>query len=390
MYTHLKERSYYQYLYDKHTVEDARHCIKYYEDFHAEFEAKLPKDETISRPGNALVLNLFYMQVVGNELCRRYEERDHTLDEWITRDIAKDERLADARLTEEPCCQHCNKQGLRIIDKSFMHRGKDYVYDAPEDVLFMLECPHCHKNSAFWEDGTVWKIAPTLCPKCTTEMTHTSKGSKKAITTTYSCPSCQHTYKEKLDLTTKAEEPDPDFDKDRIQYGLLDKEFREKLFEIRRGFQTMAELGKEWKEKEDNKHIYDAIKDLKKPKIAELVDILAPPLKEAGYIEFRLDQPEVGKDVIVGFSCLDSKTDRDDTYSRKVLKKAVETALQPTNWRLTSDGVGYRLGYLSGKLRAYETEEELKKLVENRSKLFKTKAKSTGSKVYKDDNGGIL
>lgn len=33
-----------------------------------------------------------------------------------------------------------------------------------------------------------------------------------------------------------------------------------------------------------------------------------------------------------------------------------------------SEGVSYRLGYLRGRLRAYESEEELKKLVEQRIK----------------------
>ena len=72
----------------------------------------------------------------------------------IGRDQAKDERITSARLTEEPPCHHCGKQGLRIIDKSLMHRGEIYEVDDPEEVLFMLQCPHCDKNSAFWQDGT--------------------------------------------------------------------------------------------------------------------------------------------------------------------------------------------------------------------------------------------
>lgn len=50
--------------------------------------------------------------------------------------------------------------------------------------------------------------------------------------------------------------------------------------------------------------------------------------------------------------------------------------LEDTNWRLTSNGITYRLDYLSGRLRAYESEEELKKLaVRNEKTKSKQKEK---------------
>ena len=140
MYLHLKELRYYENLYDRHTVEGARRGIKYYDDFLQEMKDKLPKGETIERPGNALILNLFYLQTVGDELLDRYENRDARIAEWVVRDEAKDEQLSSARLHEEPVCQHCGKEGLRIIDKSLLHRNPDGNYDDPESVLFTLRC----------------------------------------------------------------------------------------------------------------------------------------------------------------------------------------------------------------------------------------------------------
>lgn len=377
MYTHLKERTFYEDIYDKHTVEDARRGLDAYDKFFTDFEKKLPKDDTIDRPGNAIILNVFYMSVIGNDLIRRYEERTSYIDKWMAEDQAKDDQISSARLSEEPYCRHCSKKGLLIIDKSLMHRKEDHKYNDPEEVMFMLRCSHCDKNSAFWEDGTAWNIKPDLCPKCKTEVTHTSTKTAKAINFTYTCPSCKHSYKEKLDLIpAKKETLDPNFDKDRIHYCLVDKEFRDKLFEIQRGLNRMAEFGKEMKEKEANKHIYDAIKELKKPKIAELVPLLSPSLEKAGYIELSLDKPEMGKDVYLGFSCLDSKSDRADYDSRKTLKKLVDTALIDTNWRLMSDGISYRLGYLSRRLRAYEREEDLKNLVTKSKKLMSKPTKN--------------
>lgn len=361
MYAHLKERKFYEDIYDRHTVEDARRDMVHYEKFYAELKSELPKGDTIDMPRNSILLNAFYMQAVGLELLHRYENREQYINDWMAKDEAKDNQIAVARLAEEPYCHHCGKQGLRIIDKSLMHR--DGKYDDPEEVLFMLRCPHCDKNSAFWKDGTVWKVKPTACPKCQSEVAHKTTRTKKAITTTYTCTSCGHIFKDKMDLSAKEEKPDPDFDKDRAHFCLWDKEFREHLFATRKGFEDMAEFGRKHKEKEDNKHIYDAIKEMKKPKIAELSPILAPVLERAGYIEFHLDKPEMGRDVYIGFGCLDSKSGRDDYDSRKTLKKLVDKALVDTNWRLMSDGIHYRLGYLNGRLRAYEREEDLKKLV---------------------------
>lgn len=368
-YTHLKPRSYYENLYDHHTVESARRDIVYYEEFHQKLERNLPEGDKIERPGNAFLLNVFYMEVLGNKLLDRYNNRETHINEWMARDEAKDTQVATARLTEEPYCQHCSKQGLRIIDKSLMHRGEWVSNNNPDEVLFMLRCPSCKKTSAFWEDGTAWKIGPTLCPKCQTEMTQKTTKTKKAFVFTYTCPSCRHSYKEKMDLTTPDKQLDPNYDQDRITYCLLNKEFRDRLISFREGMEAAARLGKELKEKEDNKHIYDAIKDMKKPKIAELSTILSSALEPVGYIEFSLDKPDIGKDVIIGFSCLDGKNERSDYDSEKTLKKTIDKALADTNWRLMSDGIHYRLGYLSGRLRAYEREEDLKALVMKSKKL---------------------
>lgn len=392
MYTHLKERQFYEDIYDRHTVEDARRDIVYYYKFYAEVESKLDKDDTIDRPGNAALLNAFYMQAVGLELLHRYESRDLYIDEWMAKDKAKDDQIATARLNEEPHCGHCSKEGLRIIDKSLMHRGDTYRIEDPEEVLFNLECPHCKKRCAFWEDGELWKPKPTLCPKCSSDTTHTTARTKKTIISTYTCSTCKHSFKEKMDLSGKEKKPDPDFEKDRAHFCLWDKRFREHLFATKKGFEDMARLGKEFKEKEDNKHVYAAVKAMKKPKIAELIPLLSPILEKSGYIELSLDKPEMGRDVIVGFSCLDSKSDREDYDSRKNLKKLIDQALVDTNWRLMSNGISYRLGYLSGKIRAYEREEDLRKLVVKRGNIKSTKTddNSNSASTIKGQSGETI
>lgn len=364
-YVFLKDRKYYEDIYDHVTVMSGRRNQKVFEKFYDKFFEIMP-DEPKDSYRAILHLNMFYVVLAGDDLLRRYDNREKDIEGMMADDQAKDDQIAEARLINEPVCRNCGKTGLRLTDKMLHHRKS---IEDPEEVLFMLKCLHCDKNTACWSDGTVLEHEKTYCRKCHAEMKEKDTKTAKAIITTYTCPSCKHSYKDKLDLTIKDKKIDPDFEVDRTIYCLHDEKARQELRDTSWRYAEMARMGKEWKEKEDNKHIYDAIKEVKKPKIAELTPLLAPVLEKVGYIEFSLDKPEVGRDVHVGFSCLDSKADREDYESRKTLKKLVDKALLDTNWRLMSDGISYRLGYLNGRLKAYENEEEIKALVMKTRKL---------------------
>lgn len=41
----------------------------------------------------------------------------------------------------------------------------------------------------------------------------------------------------------------------------------------------------------------------------------------------------------------------------------LNATIKDTNWRLMAGGTSYRLGYLNGRIRAYEDEDDMKKLV---------------------------
>lgn len=146
VYTHLKNRQYYEDLYDRHTVEEGRRDQPHYDKFLEELKSKLPKGDSLELPRNAVIANAFYMQAAGIELLDRYENRDQRIGEWMTQDKAKDDQIASARLAYEPTCRHCGEQGLRITDKALLQRGENASYDDPEDVLFTLDYPHCKKK----------------------------------------------------------------------------------------------------------------------------------------------------------------------------------------------------------------------------------------------------
>lgn len=82
-------------------------------------------------------------------------------------------------------------------------------------------------------------------------------------------------------------------------------------------------------------------------------------------ISFSEEELElIKKDFILGFSLQEAKSGRDDRESVYELERILRNSLKETNWRLMSDGVNYRLGFLTGRLKGLEGEEKLLNLVE--------------------------
>jgi len=63
------------------------------------------------------------------------------------------------------------------------------------------------------------------------------------------------------------------------------------------------------------------------------------------------------------FTVQDSSSRHEELEVKYDLKQLLKKRLENTNWRLMTDGVSYRLGFLSGRLRGYDSEEELLKLI---------------------------
>jgi hypothetical protein len=165
-----------------------------------------------------------------------------------------------------------------------------------------------------------------------------------------------------FDLSVKEESIDPSFEMNRKKYCLSREEGAEYMAQRLR-LDSLKKLTNGWKEKEENKELYDALEKIKKLTIVELEKLLNPVLEKAGYTKFQLLNPEIGKDVVVPFGVYDGKGERTKMASEYDLKRLLKKTLKDTNWRLMSDGVSYRLGYLTGRLKGVEGEENLKKLV---------------------------
>ena len=62
------------------------------------------------------------------------------------------------------------------------------------------------------------------------------------------------------------------------------------------------------------------------------------------------------------FTVQDTGYKRKDYDSTRKLQKLLKATLETTNWRLMSEGTNYRMGYVYGRLKGYEREEDLAEL----------------------------
>lgn len=366
MYTYLKDQQHYEDRYDDGTVSACRSGERIVNDTFKIMEKKLTKKELTEKlPGWYLQYSMHYFWFVESAAAARHEKRDATIAKWMEEDRKKDDRLASAHTAGASYCRSCGKD-MRIISKDYMHRDghKD------DDILIMFECDSCNKRVAFWEDGTEWEGAKHECEKCggNTVSKHTKKFG--VITWTETCDKCKHVKTETLDLSDTKSEPepvDPYLELDRKRF-VFDKDtvfkYEQKLNHLVR----RAKLHAIEQDRLEHVDVYDGIKQVKKLKIAQLKELLEPIFTNDGYSDFKLGDPQIGREVSLDFSCLDTKDDREEYQSKKTLHKVIEKALEETNWRVMSSGVSYRLGFLTGSLRAHESEEDIKKLVEQRMK----------------------
>lgn len=101
------------------------------------------------------------------------------------------------------------------------------------------------------------------------------------------------------------------------------------------------------------------IDEIEKINLPQLEERLIKLTEENKFKKLQFQSPDMGRHVTIEFSIQDS-SNRTDKESKKRLSKILQEHLIKTNWRLVSpDSLFYRLGILSRKLKAYESDEDL-------------------------------
>jgi len=357
---YLKDDQYYIDLYDLHTIEE---CLDYYWSIKNGFiksrKKEFPKytDEKFNQEINKC-LNMMLFGIKGE----RYRHKVERIKEWTEKDKLVQEKYDKAIPPLGVLCRKCHSS-TKVTSKDLLGS-----FEPDSKVLFMFECLKCKKRQALYEDGSEWEYEKPRCPKCKSPLKNTvKKPNKDLLIFIDSCTKCSYSKKY---IT--------DFEKSRKEQEEKEAKHKKLLETYRKDFVLDDKSGQEYieqmeamevasiiREEERQKYespVYQRSLQLKKTTIIELEKLLIQSLEKAKYIKLSFDKPEIGQYVIVPFTIQDSDSSRKDRISSFELEKVIKDTLEDTNWRLLSNSIMYRLGFLEGKLKGYEQEEDMLKL----------------------------
>ena len=355
MLQHLHPKQYYIDLYDLFTVKE---CLDWYWRIHNGMEKHRgefqPKEPHTDFDHEVLKLCSYTVNVLKGE---RYRHRADRVKEWMEKDERTQKRFDEAMPPIGIICKECGGP-TRLAMKEFWHGS-----ELNAKVWFMFECLMCRKRASYFEDGSEWISEKEKCPKCKNELDIQSRKEGGNVVDTVKCLHCNtakevvHDFdKSHREFEAKQEKDRQLLEKHRSEFCLNDENGPEYL----RQLDDLIRFGRELKEQEKKEATpaYKKAKQLKKLRVHELQKLLVPILEKEGYVNFALGQPDMGRFVAINFTATDSKDGRDEYHSQKELKKLITNTLEDTNWRLMSEGISYRIGIVSGRLRAYEKEED--------------------------------
>lgn len=354
---YLKEELYYIDLYDLHTIEE---CLDWYFSLKKGMEEKRNQIKSLTFKEFDEQTHRALSYAINIIKIQRYKYKKQTIKEWMDRDRKTQEKFDNATVPEEVYCKECFSR-TKVVSKNLI--GVD-----DEEVLFLFECIKCSKRQMLHEDGTEWHYKPPHCPKCDTPLNSKSKETKNVSTTIYLCTKCSYTKKDIFDFKKSREDREKKETRDKKLLAEYRKEF---CYDDKVGPEAVMSLDNilrfademKEKEKKDKNPIYQKARKLKSLKIGQLKELLEKTIENEGYQDLAFARPEMGQYVIIEFSVNDMKYDRKEGESINQLKKLINEKLKDTNWRLMSEGISYRLGILTGRLKAYERESDLVELV---------------------------
>lgn len=372
---YLKDEQYYIDLYDLFTI---KRCMDYEK---TALKVKLPplygKNLNRKKPHPIKVslteLSLYF--ITGD----RYKAKASTIREWMERDRKTQDFFDNTSVPTNINCPNCGDTMQNTI--------KDLAnMDKPMRLLFFFECPSCKKRKGVYDNGEVFASKPDPCDKCESPTERSYKKEGSVVTTIWKCNYCKHVkkesdnYEENSKSWKKEREEDRKLlEKYRSKYCLSEKEGQEYIHAIT-NLNNVYKTFEEESKRQADPAIQKAI-NLTKLNIADLEKLLIKALVKEKYIKLTLAKPEIERYVIVPFTVQDADSSRAKYDSTNNLQKLIKKILEKTNWRLMSEGTNYRLGYLSGRLKGYEREEDM-------AQLFRVK-KSKDEPIMVDEKGPI-
>jgi len=345
---YLKDKSYYEEHYDKATIQECRLAEKIVSE---------SKDEDIKKgkkPAKGYTTDEMYQYandiLLYVETGVRYMKKESTIQKWMEEDRQRDELFEK----KEPLvyCPGCNKK------MQFTFKHLEEKFESPEmRVLYLYRCDSCDKKRGVYDNGEIYIFKGDICPECKSELKVVTKEQKNKTTVKSICKKCGYNNTRTYDLTDepKTEEIDPDFEKDKARF-CLSVEDGDKYCEW---ITTLEYVMGNIEDKEEHKEAYEKAKKTKILTIAQLSGLLSKKLAQENFGSLMVSNPEIGRDLIISFNIQDMKADRPESHSKTDLKRTLNDLLLDTNWHLMSDGLNYKLGVLSGRLKGQDSQDHI-------------------------------
>jgi len=360
MHKYLLEMSEYEDIYDLHTIEN---CLSIFNNLKVGMEKH--RSEFVPEPPHHADFDYEVLKACSYTVNVLAINRHRGKHKFITEQMGKDKITQDIFDKSMPVIINCDKcnSSTRVIDKN-LHENAD----GSKKVSFMYECEACKTRQILYADGSVWDYKEPKCPECNGELKNTYTGNKKKLSTKTTCSDCSYKNISVIDFEKNRLEREKEenrktelFAQWRSQFCFDEVDGQKAVSDL----DGMIQLAKEWKEheKKEKDPIYQQAKKLKKLKLNQLKDLIAKGISVDGYTDLQFSQPEMGRFVVVNFTATDTNDSRSKYDSENMLKKLLKVALEGTNWRLMSEGISERLGIVSGRLKAHETDEDLMEFV---------------------------
>lgn len=352
---HLKEEQYYIDRYDLYTIEKCLKSDEYWRNAYSSF-LKSEEGPKVSAGDKAKFFNWISNQEIFQIQGNRYGQKEETIKQWMDDDLIKQDKYDNTPEPKNIHCPDCKK----IMHTKLKHLD---TLDDSSRMMFLFECTSCKKKLWIYEDGSIYESNPALCPKCKAQVNmSTVKESKEKIVWKTICKSCGFAETTTDDLEKQRNERIKQKEEEkmlleRYRKDLCSDEIGKEMLEYVEAFKVAPQVYEEELKKYDS-FAYQQVVGLKKLTIVELEKLLNEVFEKEQYLKLTFNNPEIAQHVIVPFSIQDGNSLRKENESVIQLQKLIKDNLDGTNWRLMSEGVFYRLGFISARLKGYEREED--------------------------------
>jgi len=339
----LKDRQYYENLYDQWMIKN------------------LKRFEKIWKKDDSPIHNMITELSICFKKMDSYWKREETIRERIKRD-------ADSDVFFENCQEPFQIVRCRLCNDIMTMQLKDldiWWYSGKKDrVLFFYKCEKCRKWRAFYNDWEEFESEDEKCEKCWMITDPKSKFEWDILTLTYSCSHCWAKYTKTEDFSIKHYEDEPITQEDIKKYWYSEDEAK-KMFQSRIALNNLTELVKKFDNEDEKNNKKEKLKDIKKYNLFELENYINQSLEKTNFTNFKITKKDIEKTYM---KCEFEAYSKWDTwkYQNKELDKLLTALLSNSNWRIQKNKTYEKLWVLTWIIFWYDTDEDLLKLVINK------------------------